>query len=134
MGLALVTRIPSLMEAQIAAGALRAAGIAAEVFDQGFGAMEAPVIESLGGYRLMAPAEQVALARETLRAIRAAPLPPEPEDDPAERRDGSPGPWGEPAVTSAAVRRKGMRIVAFLLLAAPSIAFVFARLLAVQAP
>ena len=58
MGLALVTRIPNLMEAHIAAGALRSAGIAAEVFDGNFGAIEAPVIEGLGGYRLMAPEEE----------------------------------------------------------------------------
>ena len=122
MGLALVTRIPSLMEAQIAAGALRASGIAAEVFDQGFGAMEAPVIESLGGYRLMAPAEQVALARATLRAIRANPIPREPDEDPTEL-------WAPPA-TSTRARRTGMRIIALLFLAGPLVAFLIARLLA----
>ena len=73
MGLALVTRIPNLMEAHIAVGALRSAGIAAEVFDGTFGAMEAPVIEGLGGYRVMAPEEQVSAARDTLRALRATP-------------------------------------------------------------
>ena len=57
MGLALVTRMPSWVEAQIAAGALRSAGIAAEVFDGNFGQIEAPVIESLGGFRIMAPEE-----------------------------------------------------------------------------
>jgi hypothetical protein len=120
MGLALITRIPNLMEAQIAAGALRSAGIAAEVFDQGFGAMEAPVIESLGGYRLMAPEAEVALARETLRVIRANPIPRDPED--------ALEPWAAPA-TSSAWKRKGMRIVAFLFLTAPLILVLVARLL-----
>ena len=92
MGLALVTRIPNLPEAQIAAGALRSAGIAAEVFDANFGTMEAPVIEGLGGYRLMAPQEQVAEARETLKALRASPAPLEPDDD---------GPWGPPAAATS---------------------------------
>ena len=139
MGLALVTRIPGLMEAQIAAGALRAAGIDAEVFDQGFGAMEAPVIESLGGYRVMAPADQVALARETLRAIRARPIPREPDDFPGgadepEDADAAREPWGAPAATPAGARRRGMRIVAFLLLAGPLIAFLLARLLSTPTP
>ena len=61
------------MEAHIAVGALRSAGIAAELFDGNFGAVESPVIEGLGGYRLMAPQEQVAEARETLKALRSMP-------------------------------------------------------------
>jgi hypothetical protein len=121
VGLALVIRIPNLMEAQIAAGALRSAGFAAEVFDQGFGAMEAPVIESLGGYRVMAPAEQVAEARATLKALRANPVPREPDD--------APEPWAAPA-TSTAWKRKGMRVVALMFLAAPILVILIARLLA----
>jgi len=70
VGLALVTRIPSLAEAQIAAGALRSGGIEAVVFDGTFGGMEAPVIEGLGGYRLMAPEEDV--AETTRRGARPA--------------------------------------------------------------
>jgi hypothetical protein len=120
VGLALVIRIPNLMEAQIAAGALRSAGFAAEVFDQGFGAMEAPVIESLGGYRVMAPAEQVAEARATLKALRANPIPRDP-DDAAE-------PWAAPTASSA-WKRKGMRVVAVLFLTAPLILILVARLL-----
>ena len=121
MGLALVIRIPNLQEAHIAAGALRAGGIRAEVFDAAFGGMEAPVIESLGGYRVMAPAEQVALARDTLRALRANPVPRDADD-------GPPEPWAAPA-TSTAARRKGMRIVALLFLAGPFLAFLIVRLL-----
>ncbi len=121
MGLALVTRIPNLMEAHIAAGALRSAGIAAEVFDGNFGAMEAPVIESLGGYRLMAPQEQVAEARETLKALRASPGLSTGEDEP---------PWGEaPAASASAYRTRGMRIVAALFLGAPFVVWLILNLL-----
>ena len=120
MGLALVTRIPNLMEAHIAAGALRSAGIAAEVFDGAFGAMEAPVIESLGGYRLMAPQEQVAEARATLKALRATPGLSTGEDE---------SPWGTPPATSSAARSKGMRIVAALFLGAPFLIWLIFNLL-----
>ena len=98
MGLALVTRIPNLMEAHIAVGALRSAGIAAELFDGNFGTIEAPVIEGLGGYRVMAPAEQVAEARATLKALRASPGLSTGEDE---------SPWGAPdAATSSAARAR----------------------------
>ncbi len=120
MGLALVTRIPNLMEAHIAAGALRSAGIAAEVFDGAFGAMEAPVIESLGGYRLMAPQEQVAEARATLKALRATPGLSTGEEE---------SPWGAPPATSSAARSKGMRVVAALFLGAPFLIWLIFNLL-----
>jgi len=119
VGLALVTRIPNLMEAHIAAGALRSAGIAAEVFDANFGTIEAPVIEGLGGYRLMAPQEQVAEARETLKALRASPG----------LSTGDDGPWGPPADTSSRARAKGMRVIAMLFLGAPVIVWLIANLL-----
>jgi hypothetical protein len=117
VGLALVTRIPNLMEAQIAAGALRSGGIHAQVFDANFGGMEAPVIEGLGGYRLMAPEGEVATAREMLKALRANPPPRDPDDTP----------WAEPASTSTRARSAGMRIVALLFLAAPFIAMLILR-------
>ena len=120
MGLALVTRIPNLMEAHIAAGALRSAGIAAEVFDGNFGAIEAPVIEGLGGYRLMAPEEEVTEARAALKALRSTPGLSTGEDDP---------PWGAPAATTSARRAKGMRIIAALFLGAPFLAWLIARAL-----
>ena len=116
MGLALVTRIPSLSEAHIAAGALRSAGIAAEVFDASFGAMEAPVIEGLGGYRVMAPEEDVADARAALKWLRSMPRLSSGEDE---------GPWGDvPATTSFAARRTGMRWIALLYLGAPFLAWL----------
>jgi hypothetical protein len=118
VGLALVTRIPNLMEAQIAAGALRASGIHAQVFDGTFGGMEAPVIEGLGGYRLMAPESEVAEAREMLKALRANPPPRDPDDRP----------WAEPAATSSRFRSTGMRVVALLFLAAPFILMLILRL------
>jgi len=119
VGLALVTRIPSLMEAHIAAGALRSAGIAAEVFDGSFGAMEAPVIEGLGGYRLMAPEEEVAAARETLKAIRAGPGLASTDDEPS-------SPWTPPA-PAPRWRSKGMRIVGLLFLGAPLVVWLLLR-------
>jgi hypothetical protein len=116
VGLALVTRIPSLTEAHIAAGALRSAGFAAEVFDASFGAMEAPVIEGLGGYRVMAPAEEVEAARAALKAIRASPGLATGDDE---------RPWGEaPPTTSFAARRTGMRWIALLYLGAPFLAWL----------
>ena len=121
MGLALVTRIPNLMEAHIAVGALRSAGIAAEVFDGNFGAMEAPVIESLGGYRVMAPEEQVADARDALRVLRASPGLSTGEDE---------SPWAAPPPASgASVRRVGMRWIALLYLGTPLIIWLLLQLL-----
>lgn len=121
MGLALVTRIPSLMEAHIAAGALRSAGLAVEVFDANFGAMEAPVIEGLGGYRLMAPESEVAEARAALKALRASPGLSTGDDEP---------PWGgAPASTSSVVRAKGMRVIAALYLGVPLLIWLIWRVL-----
>ncbi|HUO11229.1 MAG TPA: DUF2007 domain-containing protein [Caulobacteraceae bacterium] len=116
MGLALVTRIPSLMEAQIAAGALRAAGVRAEVFDATFGGMEAPVIEGLGGYRIMAPEEQLTEARQLLLAIKASPGLPTPEEA---------RPWSASYAETARTRRRGMRWLALTLLAIPAIYWLF---------
>ena len=73
MGLAIVTRIPSYAEAQIAAGALRSAGIAAEVFDGAYGQIEAPVVQALGGFRVMAPEHEIIAARDILRALQSGP-------------------------------------------------------------
>src|SRR5579863_10280629 len=103
MGLTLVTRIPTLVEAQIAAGALRSAGIRAEVFDGNFGQMEAPVIEGLGGYRIMAQAEQASEARQVLKLLRASPGLGEPEDV---------APWSASLADAARARKRGMRWLA----------------------
>jgi hypothetical protein len=112
LGLALVTRLPSLVEAQIAAGALRSAGIRAEVFDASFGGMEAPVIEGLGGYRIMAPEEQAIEARQLLRAIRAGPGLAAPDEA---------RPWSASYAETARARRRGMRWLALVILAIPAI-------------
>ncbi len=122
MGLALVTRIPNLMEAHIAAGALRSAGIAAEVFDGNFGVMEAPVIESLGGYRLMAPEDEVAEARATLKALRASPGLSTGDDD---------QPWGgaTASTTGHSARRAGMRWITLLYLGTPLFIWLLLQLL-----
>ncbi|MFI4975894.1 MAG: putative signal transducing protein [Caulobacterales bacterium] len=82
MALAVVTRLPTLVEAQIAAGALRSAGIDAEVFDGNFGQVESPVIEALGGFRIMAPEEKQAEAQDILRALQAGPGLGEPDEGP----------------------------------------------------
>ena len=122
MGLALVTRIPNLMEAHIAVGALRSAGIAAVLFDGNFGAVEAPVIEGLGGYRVMAPQEEVAEARATLKALRTSPGLSTGDDEP---------PWGAPTAAAASyqARAKGMRVIAMLFLGAPVIVWLISNLL-----
>ena len=112
MALAQVTRIPNYAEAQIAAGALRSAGIAAEVFDGNFGQVEAPVIQSLGGLRIMAPEEDVAAARELLRTLRRNPLPRDPDD-------ASPWDLGVSSSPSQPLRRRGMRLLAAILLGVP---------------
>ena len=109
MGLELVERIPTLAEAQIAAGALRSGGIDAEVFDANFGQIEAPVIESLGGFRLMAPAAQTALAREMLRTLRAGP--------PLAAGEDAASPWSAPAAPSPRSRRV-RRVWAWMFMAA----------------
>jgi len=119
MALAVVTRIPNLAEAQIAVGALRSGGIDAELFDANFGTTEAPVIEGLGGFRIMAPEHQVADAREVLRLLRASPGLGEPDEL---------GPWAKQARDAARTRGRGMRMVAFLLLTAPFLLWLLTQL------
>jgi hypothetical protein len=89
------------------------------VFDANFGGVDAPVIEGLGGYRLMAPEEDVRAARDTLRALRSSPGLGEPEDN---------GPWLE-SLASSRVRRRGMKVVALLMLCGPIILWLISRLL-----
>jgi hypothetical protein len=101
VGLAIVTRIPSYVEAQIAAGALRSGGIDAQVFDGNFGQIEAPVIEALGGFRIMAPEAQVANAKEVLAALRASPGPRESDED---------GPWAVTLAQASQSRAKRARL------------------------
>jgi hypothetical protein len=119
VALAVVTRIPSYMEAQIAVGALRSGGIDAQLFDGNFGQVESPVIESLGGFRIMAPEEQVAAAREVLRALRASPGLGEPDEM---------GPWSASLGETRRTRGRGLRLVTFLLLSAPFLLWLLVRL------
>jgi hypothetical protein len=125
MALAVVTRIPSYVEAQIAVGALRSGGIDAQLFDGAFGQIEAPVIESLGGFRIMAPEAQVAEARDILAVLRASPGLGEPDEL---------GPWAMQARDAARTRGRGMRLVALALLSAPFVVWLLARLVSALAP
>jgi len=120
VSLAVVTRIPSLAEAQIAAGALRSGGIQAVVFDTAFGGMEAPVIEGLGGYRLMAPEEEVVEARASLKALRSSA---------GLALDDYESPWETSRAGRSRWQSKGMRVVAALFLGAPFLAWLAFRLL-----
>jgi len=125
VGLAVVTRIPSYVEAQIAVGALRSGGIDAQLFDGNFGQVESPVIESLGGFRIMAPEEQLAAARDMLRALRASPGLGEPDEM---------GPWAASLRETRRTRGRWMRFVAFVLLSAPFLLWLLARLVGWLAP
>ena len=125
MALAVVTRIPSYVEAQIAVGALRSGGIDATLFDGAFGQVEAPVIESLGGFRIMAPEHQVAEARDLLKELRAGPRLGDPDEL---------GPWAMQARDAARTRGRGVRLVAFLLLSAPFLLWLLVRLIGWLSP
>jgi len=74
MGLSVVAAFPGLMEAQIACGALRAAGFDAELFDQNFGGM-LPT-DLIGGFRIMAPEDQAPVAKAFLAELRMSDPPP----------------------------------------------------------
>jgi hypothetical protein len=125
VALALVTRIPSYVEAQIAIGALRSGGIDAQLFDGAFGLMESPVIESLGGFRVMAPEDQVASARDMLKALRASPGLGEPDEM---------GPWAASLGETRRTRGRGMRLLAFVLISAPFLLWLVVRLVGWLAP
>jgi hypothetical protein len=90
MALAVVAVFVDLQEAQIAAGALRAAGLAAEVFDGQLGAVYWIAQSALGGYRVVVPQAEAADALALLQQIR----------------DTAP-PAGEPVRTSSYPRTVG---------------------------
>jgi hypothetical protein len=119
VGLVVVARLPTLVEAHIASGALRSAGFNAQVFDANFGGMEAPVIEGLGGYRVMTPESEGAAARETLRGLSSNPDLGEPEDS---------EPWARPAPSSRSFQARGMRVLALVLLGAPLLLWLLSLL------
>jgi hypothetical protein len=63
----LIAAFPSLMEAQVACSALRAAGVAAELMDQGYSSIFPTA--HVGGYRVAAPIGEGARARRLLADI-----------------------------------------------------------------
>ena len=74
MALTVVASFSDLQEAHIAAGALRSAGLQAEVFDNQLGMIDWTMQRALGGFRLAVPAEETGEARELLAEIaRQAP-------------------------------------------------------------
>ena len=66
-----VARFASLIEAQIAAGALRSAGFQAEVYDADLGSVNFFMHQAIGGFRLMMPQAEQQEARALLSAIEA---------------------------------------------------------------
>ncbi|HYF23195.1 MAG TPA: DUF2007 domain-containing protein [Caulobacteraceae bacterium] len=82
MGLAVAGRFLSLTEAYAAAGALRSAGVRAEVFDEHWGTMLWTQSDALGGFRVMVHADEIDDARAVLASAEASPYP--LEDKPAE--------------------------------------------------
>ncbi len=58
------------MEAQIACGALRAAGFDVELFDENFGGM-LPT-DLIGGFRIVVPDDQTSAAKAFLAELRAS--------------------------------------------------------------
>jgi len=74
MGLGVVSRFSTLVEAEVACGALRSAGFHAEVFDHFFGTMRWIEQIALGGYRLVVPGQELTEAVDRLTdAQRQAP-------------------------------------------------------------
>ena len=64
---AVLKAFPTLTEAQIACGALRAAGFEAEVLDEYVGRVLS--VDLMGGFRLVVPEEQERAARALLDQI-----------------------------------------------------------------
>ncbi len=71
MATQIVDEFPSLMEAQIACGALRAAGFDAQVFDQALGAL-IPT-GAVGPFRVVVPEDEHRSAQALLDEIRDQP-------------------------------------------------------------
>ena len=81
MTLSILARFHTQSDAQVAASALRSAGLAAVVFDEHYGGIDWVAQSALGGYRLMLPTGELADGRAIL-AI-ATETPPDPEAEPA---------------------------------------------------
>lgn len=77
MTLAVLARFHTQSEAQVAASALRSAGLSAVVFDEHYGGMVWVEQSALGGYRLMLPATEML---DALAILKEAIEPPVDED------------------------------------------------------
>ena len=66
MGISVLASFPSLMEAEVACGALYASGFDAQVLDVHFGALD-----SIGGFRIAVPEEQRIAAGALLDQLRS---------------------------------------------------------------
>lgn len=80
MSLSILARFHTQSDAQVAASALRSAGLGALVFDEHYGGIDWVAQSALGGYRLMLPTGELEDGRAIL-AI-AANAEPDPEAEP----------------------------------------------------
>ncbi|MCE3288283.1 MAG: hypothetical protein K0R83_295 [Caulobacter sp.] len=80
MTLSILARFHTQSEAQVAASALRSAGLGALVFDEHYGGVDWVAQSALGGYRVMLPTDELTDGRAIL-AI-AAEVGPDPESPP----------------------------------------------------
>ncbi|WGM41056.1 hypothetical protein [Caulobacter sp. NIBR1757] len=81
MTLSILARFHTQSDAQVAASALRSAGLGAVVFDEHYGGIDWVAQSALGGYRLMLPTGELADGRAILAIATEAP--PDPESAPA---------------------------------------------------
>lgn len=79
-----VARFTTLSEAHVAAGALRATGVPAEVFDDGLGGVNWMMQQAVGGFRLVTPEQDAPEARAMISQMRNTPAPPDKTDVVAE--------------------------------------------------
>ncbi len=80
MTLSVLARFHTQSDAQVAASALRSAGLNALVFDEHYGGVDWVAQSALGGYRVMLPTEDLADGRAILAV--AAECPPDPDAEP----------------------------------------------------
>lgn len=79
MTLSILARFHTQSDAQVAASALRSAGLGAIVFDEHYGGIDWVAQSALGGYRLMLPTSELANGRAILAIATEAPDDPEAE-------------------------------------------------------
>ncbi len=80
MPLSILARFNTQTDAQVAASALRSAGLSVVVFDEHYGGIDWVAQSALGGYRVMLPAEELADGQAILAIATEAG--PDPEADP----------------------------------------------------